>query len=403
MNMSKSLQLKKLGSAIALVLIALVVLLLMGTGLLSLGLHGRILAIRTVSQIAARCAADSGLTKAVFEMNKKLEVKPWNDSTLPLVTDEVLPNDATFSYIVTGDSSSGYVVQSVGKSGQAERNVNGTLRLRGIFEYAIFVKDSIELKNGTEVDWYNYDADDESMQLGTNSITGGSVAMKTGVTINGDVVVGVGGDPDVVINSKTLATITGDTSALTEENELSPVTVPQYLQSMPSLGTITDTVTITSSAKYDGINIGNSKIITIDGAVELYILGDVILDNSAQIQIVDANTNPDASLTLYLGGNLITKNGGTINNMTLDPTKLKIYGLDGCQSIDFKTAADFYGAIYAPNADVRLHNSVEFFGAVVCNSFIQDVFADFHYDFSLRDVNINDVGVQFVVKRWREE
>ncbi len=67
-----------------------------------------------------------------------------------------------------------------------------------------------------------------------------------------------------------------------------------------------------------------------------------------------------------------------------------------------KTEPIFYGAIYAPNADVRSHNSVEMYGEIVANSFIQDVSANLHYDASLRDVNINDEGVRFVVKHWCE-
>jgi len=76
MNKNRPLQLKRKGSAIILVLIAIVILLAAGTGLLSLGLQNRIFVIRNASDIAARCAVDAGLTKALFEMNEMLKVKP---------------------------------------------------------------------------------------------------------------------------------------------------------------------------------------------------------------------------------------------------------------------------------------------------------------------------------------
>lgn len=403
MSVKKLLQSKKAGFAMAVILIALVILLAIGGGLLGLGLQSSLLAVRNASDIAARCAADAGLTKAIFEMNAILKANSWNDSTPPQATDEALWNSgATFSYTVA-DSNSGYILESIGKSGQAERKVSSTLRLQGLFEYGIFTQGLMDLKMGTTIDWYNFDADDALLKIGTSSTAAGAITAKLGVTINGDIVVGVGGDTDTVIDSQNEATITGETYAATEDHQLSPITVPQWLQSLPSQGTITSDTTITTSAKYDGINLGNGEIITINGAVTLYILGDVILDNSAQILIVDANTNPDASLTLYLGGNLETKNGSIINNSSQDPQKLKIYGLDSCTNIDFRTSSAFYGAVYAPNADVRLHNSVVFYGALVSKSFIQDVNADFHYDASLRDVTTSDVGVQFVVKRWREQ
>ena len=74
--MNRLLQSKKRGSAIPLAAVAVLILLAMGTGLLSLGLHSRINSIRTTSGIAARCAADAGLVKALFEMNEKLKVEP---------------------------------------------------------------------------------------------------------------------------------------------------------------------------------------------------------------------------------------------------------------------------------------------------------------------------------------
>ena len=394
---------KRRGSALALVLVAVIILLIIGTGLLGLSLHGRKLAIRTASDIAARCAADAALTKVVFEMNEKLKVKPWDDSTLPQAINASLANcDATFSYTVTGNITRGYTIECIGKSGRAEKKVNATLQLQGPFEAAIFANATINLKNGATVDWYNYSEDDGNLSIGTNSIVPGSIDLKSGVTVNGNVVVGVDGDPDVVINS-TWATITGETYDLTVRYELPSITVPEYLQALPSQGTIDDNTTITGSAKYDAIDLENGKIITIDGLVVLYIIGDVILKNSAELQVVDADTNPDASLTLYLGGDAEIKNSGAINNMAEDAKKVKIYGLNSCQGIILKNGSDFYGAIYAPNANVEMMNSADVFGVVVARDFEQKNSAAFNYDASLRDVGIDDEAVCFVVKQWREE
>ncbi len=225
----KTLQLKKPGFAIPLAMLAVIILSVIGVGLLSLGMHGRLFSVQTTSEIAARCAADAALTKAVFEMNEKLKVTPWDDSSLPQATDEMLPNsDAILSYTVTGDIVNGFTVECIGKSGRAERKINATLQLQGPFETAIFADATIDLKNGTVVDWYNFGENEGNLQIGTNSTEPASIDLKNGATVNGDVVVGAGGDPDVVINS-TWATITGETYALTERYELPPITVPQHL------------------------------------------------------------------------------------------------------------------------------------------------------------------------------
>jgi len=397
----RSVKSQRPGAVLPMVVISLVILVTLGTGFMQLELQSKLTAIRCADEIGARTAADAGLVKALHLMNRKLAVKPFNDATLPQATDEALPNaDGTFSYTVSGTKATGYRIRAVGDAVRSQRKVNASLRLKGLFEFAVFTKERMELKNGTTVDWYVPDADGDNLKVGTNSTKENSLGLNTSVTINGDIAVGVGGDPDTVIEAKTDATIAGTAYALPEEQIFPSIDMPPALKTAPSMGNLSTSTTIAASAKYDQVNIGNSRVITIDGPVVLYIPGDIILDNSAQLQINDAN--PDASLTLFLGGNLILKNGGFVNNLTKDPKRLKIFGLDSCRSIDFRTAGDFYGAIYAPNADVRSHNSVQIYGSIIANSFIQDVSANLWYDASLRDVSYNDIGVRFVVDRWFE-
>jgi len=389
---------KKRGSAVPLAVVAVLILLAMGTGLLSLGLHSRINSIRTTSDIAARSAADAGLIKALFEMNEKLKVEPWNGSSLPQETNTSLPNcDAVFSYTVTGDLGSGYTVESTGISGQAQRAVSCTLQLRGPFEAAIFTKNGMELKNSAVVDWFNYTEDDKTMQIGTNSTIAGSIILRNSATVYGDVVVGMGGEPGVVINDYG-ATVTGDTRALTERYVMQPVTVPEWLQLLPSSGPIQNDTTLTNSAKYSSIDLGNSETVTISGGdITIYITGDITLGNSAELGIEN-----DASLVLYLGGDFEGKNSSTVNNETQDAQKLKIYGLDSCETIRFKNSSDLYGAIYAPNADVVMDNSADIYGSVVSKSFEQRNSGTFNYDVTLRDVSINDEAVYFTITKWHE-
>ena len=386
-----------------LAMVAILILFVMGAGLLSLGLRSRLLALRASSDIVSRCAADAGLTKAMLEMNQKLEEDNWNDSNLPEATDEALPGcDATYSYTVTPDANNHYLIQSIGSSGISQKTVNATLTVEGLFEYAIFADDTIVLRNGTTVDGYNFDADDSPLKIGTNSTVAGAITSKLGVTIDGDVAVGAGGIIDVVIDTRAEASITGTSYVLTEPYELPSITVPAELLAMPSQGSITGNTTVSSSGKYDSINLcSTGNTIIIDGDVALYVIGDVRVGNSDTFMIT--NANPDASLTLFVGGSVTTDGEATVNNATTDPTKFITYGLDTCLTIDFKHDGIFYGAIYAPNADVHLHKNVEVYGSFVCDSFVQDLDADFHYDASLRDVSVNDPGVKFVAMRWSEQ
>jgi len=389
-----------------LAIIVVVLLVALGTALLSLGLQGQVLGIRAGEAISARAAADAALTKAIFEMNEKLKVKPWSDSVLPNGTDMTLPNfDATFDYAVTGDATTGYAVQTSGKSGNILRTIDSTLRLRTPFEFAIFAKDGLDLKSSTTVDWYNYEANDWNMQIGTNSIASGAITLKSGSMINGDVLVGPGGDPDVVVSQTDGVTITGTMYPMVEKFDLPPIVVPEAVQNLPFKGTINNSVTISSSARYDGINLlGNGKIITIVEPVTLYVTGDIILGNSAELRIGGPDdTDNDASLILFLAGNISGNNSSGFNNLTKNAKNLTLYCLNSCQSAIFKNSSDFYGAVYAPEAYVEMKNSADVYGSVIAEQFVMKNSAVFHYDAALRKITLDDEAIRFVIKRWNEQ
>jgi len=61
-----------------------------------------------------------------------------------------------------------------------------------------------------------------------------------------------------------------------------------------------------------------------------------------------------------------------------------------------------YGAIYAPNADVVMHNSNKTYGAIIVKSLEWKSSSELHYDVSLRDVDADDEAVQFVMTKWYE-
>ena len=392
-----------LGSVLSFVVVMVVVLSIAGIALLRLALNARMQAQRATSEMSARAAADAGLIQSIHLLNAKLEAQEEWDIESFASSIVQLPNCyADYRFKLKGDTDTGYKLVSVGTSGNARKTVHSQLKLAGLFDYAIFVADDLELKMGTTVDAYNMDADDSVLQVATNSTDAAALDMKVGVTVDGDVVVGPEGDPDVVIDSKLEAVITGDTYTLPEIWEMPAIKVPSDLLALPSLGSLVGSQIITTDCRYKEVSLTNYDVITINGDVKIFVEGPIVLDNGAEIQIVTDSVNPDASLTIYTGGNVLVKNDAMFNNSKKDAQALTIYGLETCEKIDFYTECIFYGAIYAPYADVKAYVAVEIFGAVVAESFLQSVDADFHYDASLRDVDITDVGVTFEIDRWWE-
>ena len=406
--MKKLLQSKKRGSAIPLAVLAFLILLAMGTGLLSLGLNSRIFSLCTTSDIVARCAADAGLTMALFRMNEKLPTLSWDDSTLPQAIDANLPNcDATYSYTVTGDLAGGYIIKSVGRSAQAQRTVSATLGLQGLYEYAILTKETLILKPDTLVDGYNSEDPldtDVEVDVSTQSTADASIILNTGVIVKGDVTVGVGGDPDTAI--KDMGATTGhQLSGIVEEPLplISPSALPDMGVDIAATGEIV-TISPADSGQYGNIIVTKGDTVGVleisGGDVVLYITGNIDLGESCELVVKDGS-----SLTVYIDGNIHCRANSAINAEypPEEPSKFQIYGTAEVQQFfDIKAKSDWSGTIYAPNADVILYAKADFYGSVVSNSFELKAGGNYHYDEALRKVSIEDAGVRFVVKRWYE-
>ena len=394
------------GFALAAMLCTVVILLIIGTGVLAVGLHSRRFAVRTSSEMVARCATDAGVTKALFEMNEKLKVIPWNDSSLPEAIGETLPNsDASYSYAVTGDLSSGYSVESTGKYGLGEKTISCSLLLVGPFERAILAQEDVILKAGTLVDGYNsgdpWDTDVE-VQVGTMSILPDSIILNSGVVINGNVVVGVGGSVDTVI--KDLGASTYRRYSMLEEIELPLITAPELVDMGSDIKVKGATITVgpTDNGQYGKIELkkaANPGILEINGGdVVLYVTGDISLGQECEIVIKDGS-----SLALYLDGDMDAGNNAGINNESV-PSSLKIFGTSTEeQSLILKAKTKTLGAIYAPNAVVIIMADNDIYGSVTAKRFELKAGGNFYYDKALRYVTTDDDAVRFVIRQWREE
>jgi len=408
--MKKLLQSKRQGSAVPLAVVSIIILLAMGVGLLGLGFNSRILSIRNSSDIEARCAADAGLTIALFEMNEILKAKLWNSGTLPQATDVSLPYcDAVYSYNVTGDHLGGYVIKSVGKSGLAQRTVYATTELKGLFDNAVLTKADLILKAGTLVDGYNsLDKHDKNTNadIATQSTLDSSITLNSGVVINGDVRVGLGGNPNTAIKDLG-ANIAGLKYGATQKEPLPQITVPATLLNKGTdISATSDTVTITpaDSGTYTAINLKSSTdpgVLEISGGdVELHVAGDIQLGQSCQIIVKEGST-----LTLYVDGNIHSResSGIGVESKAKTAKALELYATgNDTQYFDVKANSDWVGVIYAPNADVDLYAKGDAYGSVVSNNFEFKSGGSYHYDRALKKVSVEDEGIRLVVDRWSE-
>jgi len=429
------------GFVLSFAAVMVVILSFVGFGILRLGMINRMRAVRNTGEIAARAAADAGLTRAIFELNKNLEVG-WQANNIVSPVGEVFPSaNASYTYTIeaiTNDAE--YEITSTGQSGPITETVTANVVVRGRFDYAAFAQGYAlpnrpkpprhkcgegpippkPLKKGGKLEIKGYSIDDTyssgaeayggPVQLRINNVHKKSVKLRENVVVNGDVIVGPGGKPDEVIEEKDGAEITGEAYPATERQELLSASVPGYLQ----VGQFKDYEydegkAITGIQQYTSFIMPDDAVQEISGNCQIYVLGDVKVEDDAQIVIT-----PGSSLTLYVGGEKfeVKKKSGGLVNQTNDPTNLIIFGLDDCRKVKIENtdAGDFYGAVYAPFAKVEMKTDGDLYGAFVG----WDVklkkkkgtdHGTFHYDRSLRLGNLlagDDLASRFVVRRWRQ-
>jgi hypothetical protein len=185
--------------------------------------------------------------------------------------------------------------------------------------------------------------------VSTDSIAAGAITTTANTVVNGQAIVGPGGDPSTGIAAG--GTITGATSAAAQPWNLPAVAIPAGMTSLGALslsgnphGACSQTLT-EGKYLYSSIQITGSAKLCINGKVEIYVTGD-------------GNTG---TTDINIGGNGIANLSGL-------PPNLLIYGLPTVDTVNIHGNSDFYGAVYAPSAAMQVSGNGSVFGALTGNT-----------------------------------
>ena len=391
------------GAVLALIIMVVLLLSMSSVALIGVGTEARLRTVRSASQISARFAADAGAERALYLMNKQLYAGTWTLNDVPTYSEQPLTAaNGNYTVTYTGNLTDGYVVTSVGRSAGQTKTVRAMVKLTSLFseDFAILTRNSLILKNNSNVYGYNSSNPSERdvpVSIGTLSTQNNSIVIGNNATIDGDIYVGPGGNPDEIVNVGSGTNVAGETFVMPQEYDLPAIVPPNYVAWKGAISGKDVTLTSSDSGKYTNVTIDNNGKLVIDGDVTLYVAGDIELKNNVEIEI---DTN--ASLKLYFDGDFTTMNNAGINNLSQIPSRAMLFGTGQNQTIEIKNKNDLYSVIYAPHADMTIFNKIDIYGSVIVDNIDFKNNADIYYDKALKTVSLSDAGIRFSVTRWEE-
>ncbi|MEK7205070.1 MAG: hypothetical protein AAB254_06130, partial [candidate division NC10 bacterium] len=193
-----------------------------------------------------------------------------------------------------------------------------------------------------------------------DGIAAGIVTVNSGGTVDGDAIVGPGGNPATAINNN--GTITGSQGTEPAAQNLPLSSIPAGLVNQGPLTISGNREVVLSEGTYwfTSISItGNGRLRTT-GAVKIYVTGNIDVGGNG---IATAGNLPP-NLLIY----------GTVDpgDPSQKTTEVKIHG-----------NGDFFGAVYAPSAAIDVYGNGAVFGALTGNTAKINGNGGFHYDEAL--------------------
>ena len=355
--------------------------------------------------------AEAGINFAISTMVAGLKTDPASFPSGGGTLDDMNIGDTTpfshttpngFSFAVSAIEKIGsdlYSFTSTGTGGQ--NNSETVLEVRfmpehpSFFNFGVFGDESVTFSGQGYTDSYNSsngpwvsEGQHANSDVGTNAISANAITVSGGnAQVYGGAQIGPGGDTNTAISTHSSGQISGDKAVMDEDKDMT-------CESDPGGGTA-DTLNLTSwqtksfsagAYRLPDISIESHGICTINGDVTLYVDGNMSITGQGKIVI-----SPGASLKIYISGDINPLAGQGVTNQTNLPSSLQIYGTSTCSTVNISGQADFYGAIYAPEADINLSGQGDVYGAICGDTIAITGQGSVHYDEALNNIKSGKV------------
>jgi hypothetical protein len=398
---------KKKSFALILSLILVAALTILGVAIISRSISENSIAQNNLGATRAFWLAEAGLQRALWSLNHN-DWTGWSGDSVNKNILIALATGGEYYVEVSGIGGNSVTITSYGDVPQrsdanvVERAINCLAQRHSEFSYATFGRNSVTLSGNAYTDSYDsangsYGAGNRGSNgdVGTNGTTAGAISASGNARINGDAGTGIGGT--VVLNGN--ASVTGTITSNTNVN-LAQVSVPGSLSGLSSSGAINvsgnNSQTISGgNYKYSSISVSGNGRLTISGNADIYITST----NNALNISGNGRLIITASVKVYVDGRCVISGNGVVNNTQL-PQNFLLYGASTSDNIQISGNGNFYGAIYAPDADVSVTGNGATYGSIVGRTAMFSGNGGMHYDEALARMNS---GGNYNVTSWKEQ
>lgn len=385
---------REAGGALVMVAFATAVMATLSFSVLALSMAGAREQRTSKEQMSARYVCEAGLSEAVFELSK------GNSGALGSVQDPLDYDGAAFWVEATdlGDQQTRLV--ATGEVDRAGERIEMTVRQvnDSMFLWAAFGDLYLDLDSNARVDSYDSTLGTYASQVDNGSGSDAWADAEGNVGSNGDI--------DLYSNSKIYGNATPGPSGTTTpygsntlvSGSMTPLPEPLPLPAIdvPTIAS-SGALTVSSGGTYaiaagdynfTSLTVNASKQVLVTGPARI-VVGDFELKSNAQFQI-DASAGP---VELYVLGDFVLNSNTLLAPVGQSPKDLEvnllsdnIYDPDVTVQLDevaMDSNAKFYGTLYAPNALIDIDSNFELFGALVAKQVHLDSNSRIHYDESL--------------------
>jgi len=354
------------GAILLIVIILMLAFTITGMAFLNMAVMEHNLAMREVHKTQAFYLADAGI--------ERLRFKLYAGEDEPQIPDWISLGDGDYKVEGFYSATPPYAI-STGRITNGDRQVLKKIKVRiyksGLFDYGIFADEGIRMTGvGGNYKVSSYDSNDptsllpdgldqDQATIGTNG-NGPEVLDLQNSQVNGSAYAGPGANVEEAIKLGPQGEITGEEGVLSVRRPME-VFVPEGADSLvadkgPLELADGEESTISIDGYYSSINVHGMLIIDADCLLKVDTLtiggeGSIVVTSTAYV-------------TLYLTQWMRAMGGGLVNESEV-PAQLRIYGGTDCNEIEIGGTPDFYGVVYAPNADVFCNGTGDVYGSVV--------------------------------------